>query len=250
MKEHMREGQGPAGFISPHLDDVVLSCATAITPGSVVVTVFDSGPAHVDPLPAWDRECAVFRAGDDVPAIRRAEDAEALAQLQASGRQLGFWAQQYRLPSNSLLARLGRRVGVTNAPDEGESTAAVASRLRAAVQESDLSTWFLPLGVAHPDHRRTTDASLQVAREVPELRWIVYEDLPYAAESDLERSAARERIVAAGFQLEELHLVGALGLTRKREAVISYRSQLTGLGDRVETAVKGPERYHALVGAR
>src|ERR1700684_3519700 len=86
---------GPAVFISPHFDDAVLSCAGAIAEGCVVVTVFSSGPEHVDPLPLWDRECQVFQPGDNGAAIRQLEDDAALASLGADGVRLGLWESQY-----------------------------------------------------------------------------------------------------------------------------------------------------------
>ncbi len=42
--------------VSPHLDDLALSCANllAVHPGSSLVTVFAGGPSSVDPVTGWE----------------------------------------------------------------------------------------------------------------------------------------------------------------------------------------------------
>src|SRR5271165_505044 len=88
----------PVVAVSPHLDDLALSCAGFLArhPGSVMVTVFSGGPAAVRPLPDWDRDCGVFDAGDDVARVRRAEDMRAAELLEASTYHLNVWDCEYR----------------------------------------------------------------------------------------------------------------------------------------------------------
>src|SRR5215469_2386261 len=86
--------------ISPHLDDVALSCTLFLSAnrGSQITTVFSGGPHAVQPLPRWDRKSRYFRQGADVMAVRRGEDINAAAMLAASTHHLNFWDVQYRTP--------------------------------------------------------------------------------------------------------------------------------------------------------
>lgn len=236
----------PVGLISPHLDDVVLSCAAVITPGSRVVTVFASGPQSVDPVPAWDQRCG-FQPGDDVSAARRREDDAALGLFGAEGVRLDYWAYQYRAhgPRLERIRRQAQRVWPRPAPER--LVRRVASELHDAVRAAGLSVWYLPLGVGHPDHLVTTAAALRVARSLPEIEWVIYEDLPYARQGAPLLDAAVRRLIRAGFALGPMQVAGPDREVDKRAAVACYRSQLPALGDLVEVALAGPERYHRLL---
>jgi LmbE family N-acetylglucosaminyl deacetylase len=246
---HVLSFDGPVGFISPHFDDVVLSCAAVITPASVVVTLFSAGPASVDPLPLWDRECGWFKPGDNVPAIRELEDDDSLALFSAKGERLGFWDEQYRLGSMSLFSRARRRAArvLLRKNSEPELVEAVISRLASTITDSGLRTWFAPLGVRHGDHKLTSAAVLQLARKMPERQWLLYAELPYALEQPDEAADAHRRFADAGFSLQAVSAVAVPHLADKWAAVSCYRSQLGGLGHRVEFAVRGPESYYRLV---
>jgi hypothetical protein len=73
---------------SPHFDDAAMGAGHLLLahPGSTVVTVFAGRPARYPAHPTeWDA-LGGFRAGDDVVAVRRAEDEAALAVLEAEHR--------------------------------------------------------------------------------------------------------------------------------------------------------------------
>jgi LmbE family N-acetylglucosaminyl deacetylase len=237
----------PAGFVSPHLDDVVFSASQALAaaPGSQVITVFASGPESVDPLPSWDAQCRCFKPGDNVAAIRSLEDDAALALLGATGRRLDLWPRQYRRPEPIRFPRIRRpaarhaRQKLTDAELERE----VAHKLAVAIQQVKASTWFVPLGVGHPDHRLTANACLSIARLTPDIRWVLYEDLPYSRESIPGRDGAFKSALDAGFELQPVYLDTEPDAEAKGRAVDCYRSQLNALGDRVQIALSGPERY-------
>src|SRR6476646_10592538 len=83
--------------ISPHLDDAVLGCSYLMArhPGVTVVTVFTGRPDEYPvPMERWDALCG-FVPGDEVHVARRAEDAAALAVLDASPVWLGFVEHSY-----------------------------------------------------------------------------------------------------------------------------------------------------------
>jgi LmbE family N-acetylglucosaminyl deacetylase len=77
---------------SPHFDDAAMGAGHLLLahPGSTVVTVFAGPPARYPDEPTeWDA-LGGFRAGDDVVAVRRHEDADALTVLGADHVWLEF----------------------------------------------------------------------------------------------------------------------------------------------------------------
>lgn len=240
---------GATCFISPHFDDAILSCSdliAAVTDG-LVITVFSGGPASVDPLPKWDRDCG-FSAGDDVTAMRAAEDTAALARLGATGFGLGLWDAQYRMQTPywipELFARIVRNINARRGP-----TAADIAVLAGDLRSYKIASCVIPLGITHRDHRLAAEACLKLAQLKPDVRWLVYEDLPYAAESEEDRAGAIAAVEQAGFRLERAELELYSDPARKREALDCYPTQLRALGDRAELAIATPERYHLLVRA-
>jgi LmbE family N-acetylglucosaminyl deacetylase len=237
---------GRTCFISPHFDDAVLSCSeliAAVTDG-LVVTIFSGGPARVDPLPKWDRECG-FSAGDDVPGLRAAEDAAALACLGATGYGLGLWDAQYRTQTPywipEFAARLVREMNARRGP-----TAADIAVLGKDLVSYKIASCVIPLGISHRDHRLAAQACLKLAKLKPDIRWLVYEDLPYAVESAEARGSAIAALERAGFRLGDVELELHPDAARKRQALDCYPTQLRALGDRTELAIATPERYHLL----
>src|SRR5947209_11865573 len=66
--------------LSPHFDDAALGAAHLLFahPGATVVTVMGGPPAaYPDPPSEWDA-LGGFRTGDDVVALRREEDRDAM----------------------------------------------------------------------------------------------------------------------------------------------------------------------------
>ena len=90
-------------FISPHLDDAVLSCGggiarlTGLDERVTVVTVFTGDQSPGEPLSKLAvRSHASWAAGDQPFAARRAEDLEALGRLGATAEHLGLLDAIYR----------------------------------------------------------------------------------------------------------------------------------------------------------
>jgi LmbE family N-acetylglucosaminyl deacetylase len=211
--------------ISPHLDDVALGCAglVAAYPGALVVTVIAGRPGPHE-LTDWDRRCG-FGAEDDVMGARRLEDASAIQRLGGRPLWLDFRDRQYAPDWSS--------------PDPSE----VADAIRPLIQDAGLVA--SPLGLEHPDHVAVAAGCFEVARALPSLPWILYEDALYRATPGAS-DAATARLRSAGFYLEPFEVQTT---EAKREAIDCYPSQLRGLGDLVRDAYE-PERYWTLVRAR
>jgi LmbE family N-acetylglucosaminyl deacetylase len=168
-------------FVSPHLDDAVLSCggriARAVAAGRrvVVATLFTRDEPAEPPsrLAADLRRWWKLPAGE-VMAIRRAEDREACARLGAEPLHLDLPEAPYRLDSagrplyTTLAALFDRLDG-----DDRPWVDAIAARLAELGAGAELVG---PLGVGnHVDHQLARRA-LERARPDAAL----YEEFPYS----------------------------------------------------------------------
>jgi LmbE family N-acetylglucosaminyl deacetylase len=176
-------------YLSPHLDDAVLSCggtvARQVLAGEwvTVVTVFagDPGPA---PLSSFAQR--THQAWGDPPrpyAVRRAEDRAALQRLGAGLLHLGFREAIYRHDRQGefLYTSDEALFGPPHPADDGVVDRLEAA-LRPAVCRLDPTMLYVPLGVGrHVDHQlvgRAARRLLSPPETAPQVWW--YEDLPYA----------------------------------------------------------------------
>ncbi|HVB96365.1 MAG TPA: PIG-L family deacetylase [Chloroflexota bacterium] len=214
--------------ISPHFDDGVLSCGQLLAsyPGSIVVTALAGRPSSYGKLTAWDA-AAGFQAGDDVVAARRAEDQAALAALGARPVWLDFCDEQYgHSPTLEMLA----------------------GGLARAIRETKGRVVFAPLGLSHPDHKRTNAAVSTLIWSLPDLDWFAYEDAIYRCSSHALR-ARLKALSRVGIDAVRAGSSSNHGLAEKRQAIQLYPSQIRALcapgHPGYHDALK-PERYWRL----
>jgi LmbE family N-acetylglucosaminyl deacetylase len=198
--------------VSPHLDDAVLGCGRLMAehPGVTVVTVYAGAPAsYPDPMTHWDT-LAGFRPGDDVLAARRAEDAAALARLDATPYWLDFVEHQY-LPR-----------------PEWVGPADTVDRLEAVLRGLAPTAVLLPFGLANPDHGATHEAGLLVRERFPEPSWLCYEDSGYKHIPGMLAWRV-SRLFRRRIWPTPVALATDGHDARKRAALDCYRSQLLAL---------------------
>jgi LmbE family N-acetylglucosaminyl deacetylase len=208
-----------------------------------VVTVFAGGPASVDPLPTvWDALSGVLRPGDDVPAIRRSEDAAACALVGAVPHHLPFWDEEYRNDAYSY-------DGPHGAPLLDE----VAEALNHVMRQSWAEVWVMPLGLLHHDHQLTAAACLRAFTEVaddpalmPAREFMLYRELPHMLDSPEAVEAAERMVHAVGFELAPAEVALSSDLARKRASIACHLSQLEMLWACIDTAVIAPETFYFL----
>jgi LmbE family N-acetylglucosaminyl deacetylase len=151
--------------LSPHLDDAVMSCGAFLVahPGATVATLFAaSPPTYAEQLNEHDLACG-FQPGDDTMAVRRGEDARALAAVGARPRWLDFC-------QNSHVARV----------DPLAIPAGALEAVEDLLAELAPTTVVAPLGLLHADHQALHATALAAqARAVPDIVWVWYSDLPY-----------------------------------------------------------------------
>jgi LmbE family N-acetylglucosaminyl deacetylase len=193
-----------------------------------VVTVYAGAPAaYPDPMTHWDT-ISGFRAGDDVLAIRREEDAAALRVLDATPRWLDFVEHQYLDRPDWVLA------------------ADTVERLTTELEALAPTAVFAPFGIANPDHGETHLAAMAVRERLPAPAWFLYEDFGYKHIPGLlawrVAQLFRRRIWPTPVALDP----GPAGDAdaRKRAAVACYRSQVRALDAdwRFEPKLVAPEQ--------
>jgi LmbE family N-acetylglucosaminyl deacetylase len=149
--------------VSPHFDDAAMGAGHLLGSyaDTTVITVLGGRPpAYPEEVSEWDA-LGGFLPGDDVVAVRRAEDAAAMEVLGSQYRWLDFSDHQYL------------------APPDRPTPEDVAPVLAQTISELDPTSVFFPMGLGNPDHVMVHDASLAVRALHGERAWFCYEDHGY-----------------------------------------------------------------------
>jgi LmbE family N-acetylglucosaminyl deacetylase len=245
----LRDG-APALFVSPHLDDAVLSCAAlmrtmaAQAPVTVVTAFSEAGlPPHTRAARSFLRQCASGSDPRELFAERRREDVAVLDDLGVRHVHLGHPDALFRRrrDPSGLLRRAGRLLPELDHRyptfrfdiDLGRVSRGdrdLLDRLSSEVGELAAdATVFAPLGVGrHVDHL--------LARAVGErLGAVLYADFPYTARDP------EGEVAAAG---EQQPWAWTDDLAAKRLAISGYRTQVDALFPGGEIPLR-PETYYA-----
>jgi LmbE family N-acetylglucosaminyl deacetylase len=218
---------------SPHFDDAAMGAGHLLLahPGSTVVTVFAGPPDRYPDEPTeWDA-LGGFRAGDDVVAVRRDEDAAALDVLGAEHLWLDFVDHQYLAPEARAT------------PDD------MAPAMAAAIDAVQPTAVVMPMGLANPDHVATHDAGILLAASRPDLTWFAYEDAGYQHIPGMLAWRV-SKLFHSAFWPTPMIVPTLQDHARKRAAVECYRSQLGplnadhALAERIDGSV--PEQFWML----
>jgi LmbE family N-acetylglucosaminyl deacetylase len=240
-------------YLSPHLDDAVLSCGGAISARAaeggrvLVVTLCTAvptpdrfGPLAVEFHGDWNL------SAEDAVTARLHEDLLAMERVGADCLWVGMLDSIYRVPFGYDTRE--RLFGVPRPDDPlyadlGDFLPRLRERLPAA-------TFYAPLGIGfHVDHQITFDVASRHAGEL----LAFYEDIYYALEpGELERRLASlsDRFVSSIVDISST-------LTRKIGAIDTYASQVPELFGGSEAMAKAMTAYgsrlrpdHGLYGER
>lgn len=219
--------------VSPHFDDAVQGAGYLLAghPATTVVTVFAGRPPEYPETPTeWDA-LGGFKAGDDVVALRQAEDVAALGVLGAAPHWLDFSDHQYLDPS--------QRCSPTD----------IAPALLAALRSLDPTAVFVPFGLANPDHDLTHRAARLVMDDLPDVAWFCYEDAGYCNLPGL-LAWRISALFRSGLWPTPAIVPVSLDPDRKHRALACYASQLPPLrADHLldaRIAAPVPEQYWRL----
>jgi LmbE family N-acetylglucosaminyl deacetylase len=218
-------------FVSPHFDDVALSCGGTVAAAAaaghdpLIVTVFAGEPPPERPLSTFAQVvhelmgCKESTAAE-VLHIRRSED-------EAAARTLGarpWWLSHLDAPYRGPYTRPNAFRGPLHA-DDADLAAGIAADVLRLWQGTPDATLYLPLGVGgHVDHRLSFAVATTLTRAG--VRCWHYEDFPYAAWAV---DAVEHRLAS----LDTPFVARAVDVTsqidRRLAAIQCYRSQLSYL---------------------
>jgi LmbE family N-acetylglucosaminyl deacetylase len=238
-------------FISPHLDDIALSCAGTVTQltraGTIVLiaTVCTADtPQGVELSASAKHVHWEWQLGDDNPyAARRAEDAAVCARLGAQHIHLGFRDAVYRYDAHGAPMYVTNFIGgAVHEQDWRTLYFALAARLRAMCQSA--TAVYCPLAIGgHVDHVLVRSAA-ELA--VPS-RLTYYEDYPYAQKVAQGDPAVRDELarITRGLSPRAITL-SAQDVATRIDAIATYQSQQFAL---FEDAASMPAKVRAYVAA-
>jgi LmbE family N-acetylglucosaminyl deacetylase len=220
-------------YLSPHLDDGVLSCGGTIhhrlAAGEevVVITLFAGDPPAGDPLSPFAQGQPAHQLGMRPAALRRAEDLAALVRLGAGVRHLAFPDAIYRRlpdgvwPYDNSACLLGEVH-----PADPVTPEALAGAVVACLAGEEPVALHAPLAVGcHVDHQLVHRAARLLLGKGHDVAF--YEDYPYA-ETPGATTAALIAADAEDWPLEAVTL-SAEDLRAKVAALAYYHSQLAML---------------------
>lgn len=206
-------------LISPHFDDAVLSAGQFMAgrPDCEVVTVFAGYPTGSEGVrTAYDKKCG-FKNAQDAVSVRRFEDSQATAMLQATSVHLRFSDGQY---------------------NENVDPEEIKAEILDLIEKEDYEFVLAPMGLEHPDHELVSDCVTDLVDDgaitLPVYLW---EDLPTRV---VYPEIAFSRII--DLDLQHLVNIGDGPISDKIRALWCYKSQMnTGILDPYVMYV--PERF-------
>jgi LmbE family N-acetylglucosaminyl deacetylase len=219
-------------YISPHLDDCVLSCGgsiglqTALGLHVLVITAFAGlPPAALTPsffATQTHQNMSLPNNPRAVVEARRKEDKEAVSTLNADSFHLDFLDALYRgdpayYQNNEAL------FGEVN-PNDFALDEQLANLLLEVYQRAPLAAFYAPLGIGHHvDHQLCCSAADRLVQQGANVKF--YEDFPYVATPGA--LDARRKEMGGNLESELVEVSGALRL--KEDALVTYQSQIPQL---------------------
>lgn len=240
----------PCIFISPHFDDVVLSCGGTLAQLSqqgtklLLVTVFTADQADSAPLSPLARQMHDKWGSALKPfEVRKREDKATIDYLQAEYRWLEFPDVIYRYP---VLWEDEIMCPAFN-PQADACFELVRAALLKVLNENPHAVVFAPLGLGHHrDHLLVHEAVKDAARVATSFCTLLfYEDFPYAATADL-----KQRINDIKLKLKPLTVDISSTLNERVCLTQMHASQMTMLFGDVANAEVEIRAYANRVGTR
>lgn len=239
-------------YLSPHLDDAVLSCGGAIyhhaTAGEPVqvITVFAGEYTGDKRSPFAQVQHDQWGNWSQIMALRRAEDKAALTLLGAEGRYLDHLDAVYRSDANGawMYVNLKTLFGELHPADPlaGDGTVELADQFARIIPRDGRQVIYAPLAIGHHvDHQIIHMAARHLL--AMGYRVVFYEDYPYAERPGVLESALTED---GGGRIETIPLEPA-DLMAKVSALRYYGTQMAVLFGGVEAM---PNRVWAFAATR
>ncbi|HET7091613.1 MAG TPA: PIG-L family deacetylase [Anaerolineae bacterium] len=228
-------------FLSPHLDDAVLSCGGLIyqlaQAGEAVqvITIFAGDPP---PGPLTPFAQSLHERWQAASADRRAEDGEALSLLGAQATHWPYADAVYRRHPATGAALYDSEESIFG--EVAEADAPAIESLRDRLKRLDPSARLIvPLMAGHHvDHQIVRTAAESVGRSL-----IYYEDYPYA-----ETPEKLEAVLRSGSWAPELVPLTDEAIEVKAASMLAYRSQISTFFKSAHEMEQRVRAYADLVG--
>lgn len=226
-------------YISPHLDDAVLSCGGLIreqtsskTPVEIW-TVCTMDPPSEKISPFANLQHTQWGAGMDAFSMRRSEDIAACQLMGARYRHLPFLDCIYRQSKDGFWLYASEQAIFGDLSVEDAATLYTLQTFLAAILKPD-DILVVPLTIGkHVDHQMVRIATEGLGRPL-----LYYADLPYAIDHP-------EKIDEATLNFKsQLFEVSHQNLASWQNASLAYRSQLNVLFDGEENMRSDIETYY------
>jgi len=221
-------------YLSPHLDDAVLSAGGLIheqsragIPVEIWTLMCGYPPKELSPFAELLHAHWGFSSGEETARLRRAEDRRAAAILGAKTRHFDFLDCIYRRAENGDW--LYEAVFIPPRPEDEGLPAEIAEAVSAHLRPDDILVCQLAVG-SHVDHVLVRQGAERLGRP------LLYDiDIPYIFAYSGELAPK-----SAGMQLS-VHPIPETALEPWKEAVLAYKSQFPGLGESFNTPEKVQE---------
>jgi len=219
-------------FLSPHLDDAVLSCGGTMNllkrnniPTEVITLFAGSPEGELSPLAAWMHHA--WKLPYDAPAYRREENCNALVLLNARNTCALFNCSIYRKDARTGQHLYSSKEQIFGGNWHNEETllSNLATELEKQIATSNCQVVCIPLGAGgHIDHLLTHVAGVQACASQENVQLVYYEDLPYSLDTNALHRAADQFSLSARYRIAVS--LSEEDLRAKETAIRLYRSQL------------------------
>ena len=251
----MKDGPYGGIYLSPHLDDVVLSCGGTIHQRasggqrSLVITLFAGSPAE-DANTAFSQELKERWGGAHDPVgVRRQEDLAAMHAISADALHLDFLDCVYRRDSASgadLYPTVEHIFGEVHA-EEAALHLVILDALRPVLRAHSTATIYAPLTVGHHvDHIIALRTALLLHAEARGV-WC-YEDYPYAVRPEEVQRALASVARGSSRWVKSCECLAPEDLRAKTDGVAAYRSQISTFWPDLEAMRRDVASYAVAVG--
>ena len=229
-------------YLSPHLDDAVLSAGGLISDQSragtpVEIWTFMCGYApkgEVSPFAQLLHSMWGFSSAEETTRMRREEDKQAAAMIGAKILHFDFLDCIYRRGADGEW--LYSDVFMPPHPEDAAIPARIAETISSHLEPDDVLVCQLAVG-SHVDHVLVRQGAELLGRS---LRYDI--DVPYIFYKPEELSPKSAGMV------ESVQFVTKSGLNSWQEAILAYKSQLPVLGEAFNTPEKAQESIQSFWG--
>jgi LmbE family N-acetylglucosaminyl deacetylase len=214
-------------YLSPHLDDAVLSCGGRIWQQAragervLVVTAFAASPAPDAALSPFANAFHTLWGNEpDAPARRRDEDLAALTYLGAEADHWPYTDCIYRHTPDGLFPYDSEEALFGEVHTSDNDLITELARRLCALSSKKACSLYTPLGIGnHVDHQ-----IVRLAAEASGQPLIYYEDFPYTADPDMRQAVLNEERWRA-----QVVALSEEALQARIAAISCYDSQLAAL---------------------